>query len=155
MAFGGYKNGGFILMDCFQSAEWTSGNTIVDAYQSDWQNDFLSMMAETRSELAEPCFYNRKPALKGYLKPKGEPFADEDHTWIYLFKDGYKIVHIDDLNPPTDEQYNKVFRSLFNKYVPVIKSREKGSKVIKGERVYITDEEKYFEVKFEKRKPLK
>ncbi len=155
MSFGGFKNGNFVLFDGFQPAEWANSGPSPIAYQEDWYVHYLSIARENRREIAAPCMVltdgRFKPAFKGSLKPRGEKFAPEDHQWVFLAKSGYTLSLIDDTREPTTEEYNKLFKRLFESVYPLISSRDKTSKPSIRNTDMLSEQDRYIEIVFKKR----
>ena len=152
MAFGYYGKSGFVLNSSFHSAEWSGTAQSKEAYDKEWHEHFFSIMKDRpkRGDVPLPCIIKsiKKTALRGGLKPRGEEYSHAGSEWVFLSNGKYMLCDMDDIREPTDKEYNRYFKKMYEKTCPQITAREKTKKVRGGQTILIPPSERFVEVRF-------
>jgi hypothetical protein len=107
---------------------YESGGEHAQLYDASWEIFVTEAGNKIESELAMPCIYNNKTsALRGGFSPRGCEDAGYCEEYIFLKSRKYKKVTYDEIRPPTQEEFDSIFRKLYTTTPPKIVSQSRKS----------------------------
>lgn len=125
-SFGKYNaRSGFTLFEAYQAAEWMGKPVSYNKYTEKWRDHFDIVTTKVNGEMPEPCVVKslKRSALRGGLKPIGEPLAPPHQEYVMLKSGEYFLADMGDIRPVTDKEYDKLFRNMYTNNPPKIRSK--------------------------------
>lgn len=134
---GSYRSGAGLMSEHFPNMERSMhGNHNFEGVGLDaWEAHFTKCLYATKGEIPRPKMFGNLPCLDGDLWPPGGKFqlylhqckkpVDMQERWVCVFPDlKFRAVLVANLRDPTDKEYDRFFRKLYENKMVRIKLRE-------------------------------
>lgn len=127
------RSGDFYFKDLQMDQSLCNEPVFHQYFDTDWYKHFSEIQKRTRGDIPLPTIYkDNELGLQGDLNPieyLDRQLPSEDYKWVYLKNQGYIIAHRDELRPPSDTEYVKYFKELYENKTPRLKHRKLRLKV--------------------------
>lgn len=138
------RSGGLLQSPWIPRMEASMSGDVTPFYDdgSLWSKEFLRAQRMVHADLAAPCMYKNKAALRGGLKPKWWVPTGDNREVIMMATGEYDMVEKGKVRQPTDEEFVEYFQRLYRERPPKLFYRY----TVRG--APLPEEEQYCIIKF-------